>query len=298
MNSKSPRRLAVALGLVLWIGLSFRASGASSGGGAAGLPQPETVTYMSHGLTLKAYLYKPVGQGPFPAYLWNHGSEQNPSDGRKLAKFWTERGFVFFAPIRSGHGGNPGAYIGDEQKAVQGSGKNKKQSFSRIAKLHERANDDVVAAYQWLKGRPSVDPARIVVAGGSFGGIQTVLTAERDGREGLGVRCFVAMAPAAMSWGKGFLWGPYLSQAVRVSKAPIFLIQAENDFSLGPSNVLGPIVDAKGFPSRHKVFPPHIVPGMAPDDHQQGHGRFFMDPPAWQEDVLAYLKDCGVLPKP
>ena len=76
----------------------------------ANLPKPETITYTSNGLNLVGYLYKPSGTGPFPAYMWNHGSDKNPSEGRKLAKFWNDHGFVFFAPIRSGHGSNPGAY--------------------------------------------------------------------------------------------------------------------------------------------------------------------------------------------
>src|SRR4029453_9828424 len=258
-----------------------------------GFPQQEVVTYESDGLTLKAYLYKPQGKGPFPAFIWNHGSEKNPSDGRKRAGFWTAHGFVFFPPIRSGHGDNPGDYIGDEQKEVRAMfGGRKRLAFQQVTKLHERANDDVAAAFRWLKTQSVVDPKRIVVAGGSFGGIQTVLTAERDARLNLGVKCFVAMSPAPMSWSPG--WAARLSQAVRNSKAPIFLLQAQNDYNLGPSQVLGPQVDAKGFPSRHKIFPTHVLPGGDPNDHQQGHGKFFGDPSAWQEDVLNYLKDCHV----
>jgi len=257
--------------------------------------KPEIVTYSSHGLDLTAYLYKPDGQGPFPAYLWNHGSEKNASDGRKLAKFWTAQGFVFFAPIRSGHGSNPGAYIGDEQVALRGKGLNRAQAFPETMKLHEKANDDVVAALSWLKKQSFVDAKRIVVAGGSFGGIQTLLTAARDGKENLGVKCFVAMSPAAMSWGKGKLWGPWLSQLIQSAQAPIFLLQAANDYNLGPSEVLGPLVDAKGAPNRHKLFPTHIVSGMAAEDHRAGHGKFFGDPSAWQEDLLKYLKDCGTI---
>jgi dienelactone hydrolase len=262
------------------------------------LPKPQVVAYTSHGLKLKAYLYKPAGNGPFPAYVWNHGSDKNPNEGRALAKFWTDRGFVYFAPVRSGHGGNPGAYIVDEQKALRATEKSRKKLMIGILKLHERANDDVAAALEALKKYGFVDQKRIVVAGGSFGGIQTMLTAERDGRKNLGAACFVAMSPAAMSWGQGGLWGPRLTEAVKYSKKPIFLLQAQNDYNLGPSEVVGPVVDAKGFPSRHKVFPPHLVPGMDPSDHRQGHGKFFSDPAAWQADVLAYLKDCGVLPKP
>src|SRR4029434_8912983 len=148
-----------------------------------GFPQQEVVTYESDGLTLKAYLYKHQEKGPFPAYIWNHGSEKNPSDGRKLARFWTDHGFVFFAPIRSGHGDNPGDYIGDEQKEVRAMfGGRKRLAFQQVTKLHDRANDDVVAAFRWLKTQSVVDPKRIVVAGGSVCGIQTVCAAGREAR--------------------------------------------------------------------------------------------------------------------
>jgi dienelactone hydrolase len=253
--------------------------------------EPEVVHYTSNGLALKGFLYKPQGAGPFPAYLWNHGSEKNAGPANRVAKFWTDQGFVYFKPIRSGHGGNPGPYIGDQQKAVFRSFGTQAAKFREIAALHEKANDDVVAAYRWLKSQPFVDPQRIVVAGGSFGGIQTLLTAERDAREGLGVKCFVAMSPAAMSWSP--FWAERLTRAVKSARAPIFLLQAQNDFNLGPSHVLGPQVDAKGAPNRHQIFPTHLLPGGDPNDHQQGHSAFFADPNAWEKEVLAYLHDCG-----
>jgi carboxymethylenebutenolidase len=258
---------------------------------APGVPRPEVVQYASHGLSLQGFLYKPQGAGPFPAYLWNHGSEKDAGPSNRVAKFWTERGFVYFKPIRSGHGGNPGPYIVDQQKAIANGGGSWPAKFRQVVALHERANDDVVAAYRWLRAQPFVDPKRIVVAGGSFGGIQTLLTAERDAREGLGVKCFVAMSPAAMSWNP--LWAERLTRAVQSARAPIFLLQAQNDFNLGPSEVLGPRIDAKGAPNRHRIFPIHLLPGGDPNDHQQGHGAFFMDPDAWEKEVLAYLHDCG-----
>jgi len=262
--------------------------------GAGNLPAPQIISYTSNGLSLKGYLYKPAGNGPFPAYIWNHGSEQEPKANRKMAKFWNDKGFVFFAPVRSGHGGNPGPYIVDEEKALKGQGLRGPAIGKAKIALHEKANEDVVNAIKWLKTQPFVDAKRIVVAGGSYGGIQTVLTAESDAKQKLGVKCFVAMSPAAMSWGNGALWGPRLIQAVKNSKAPIFLLQAQNDYNLGPSEVVGPVVDAKGAPSRHKIFPPHNDPTKTPKDpRQQGHGLFFGDPSAWSTDVMAYLKDCG-----
>ncbi len=258
---------------------------AASGPGDVG----EVVFYASHGVQLKGYLYKPQGTGPFPVYMWNHGSEQQPPPGAKLAQFWVPHGFVLFAPIRSGHGDNPGAYIGDEQKKVENS--LSPAGFRQLAALHERANDDVVAAYLWIAQQSYVDRKRIVVAGGSFGGIQALLTAQKDGRDGLGVKCIVAMSPAAESW-ENPNWAGRLGEAVAEAKAPIFLLQASNDYNLGPSEVLGPRIDAKGFPNRHRIFPAH---GDA-SDHAQGHGGFFSDPQAWSGELLKYVHDCGAMP--
>ena len=42
------------------------------------IKQAELVGFKSGDLELKGYLWKPLGDGPFPAVLWNHGSEKNP----------------------------------------------------------------------------------------------------------------------------------------------------------------------------------------------------------------------------
>jgi hypothetical protein len=97
------------------------------------------------------------------------------------------------------------------------------------------------------------------------------------------------MSPAAMSWNPK--WGARLTRAVKAAEAPIFLLQARNDYNLGPTETLGPVVEAKGRPNRSKVFPVH----GDPDDHTQGHGQFFKDFDAWKDDVLPFLKDCGAL---
>ena len=251
--------------------------------------EAEVVFYPSHGQQLKGYVYKPPGKGPFPVYLWNHGSEQQPQPGAKIAQFWVPQGFVLFAPIRSGHGSNPGTYIADAQKKV--SNPRSPAGFREIVVLHEHANEDVVAAYQWIASKPYVDNKRIVVAGGSYGGIQTLLAAEQDSREHLGVKCFVTMSPAAESWGNPH-WAGRLADSVAAAKAPIFLLQAGNDYNLGPSEFLGPRIDAKGFPNRHKVFPAH----GDPNDHAQGHSGFFSDAAAWSDDILKFMHDCGAKP--
>ncbi len=255
---------------------------AERGGGMKG----DIVQYPSQGRELIGLLYKPPGDGPFPVYLWNHGSEHDPPPGARLAQFWVPHGFVLFAPLRSGHGPNPGPWIGDEQQRIVEP--QSAAGFRELIALHERANDDVIAAVRWIARQPYVDRTRIVVAGGSAGAVQALLTAERDAREHLGVHCVVAMAPAAEAWSNPH-WAERLGRAIDAAHAPIFLLQAANDYSTGPSEVLGPRLDAKGAPNRHRLFPAHGAAG----EPAQGHAGFFADPAAWGEDVLAFLHDCG-----
>ena len=263
------------------------------------LPTPQIVQYDSDGLSLKAFIYVPAGTGPFAVYLWNHGSEANPSQDRGLARFWLSQGFAFFKPIRSGHGGNPGSYIVDGEKAIfarENAGTLKRPAANAaILALHERANEDVVNAYKWLIAQPFADKTRIVVGGGSYGGIQTLLTAEENASQNLGIAAFVAMSPAAKSWRPA--WSKDLASAIRAAKGPIFLTQARNDYNLGPTRELGPLVDARGAPSTCLVFPDHIGGAVlqSDDPHAQGHAGFFADPSAWGGAVIDFLKASDVV---
>src|SRR5215469_15946134 len=142
-------------------------------------PNARLVSFPASGGTLYGFLYVPEGKGPFPAVLWNHGSEKRPGWQGELASFYNSHGFVFFVPHRRGQGRSPGPYIMDEIRAG---------GPALAVGAQQSANEDVVAALGWLKTQPEVDANRIVVSGCSFGGIQTLLTAEK----GLGARAFIA----------------------------------------------------------------------------------------------------------
>jgi dipeptidyl aminopeptidase/acylaminoacyl peptidase len=60
-------------------------------------------------MTLQGWIYKPAGKGPFPAVLYNHGSDKAPGWFPTLGKYWTSKGYVFFVPHRRGHGRSPGS---------------------------------------------------------------------------------------------------------------------------------------------------------------------------------------------
>src|SRR5262249_40987223 len=142
-------------------------------------------------LTLKGWLYRPEGQGPFPAVLWNHGSGRTPNGHPDLARFYNSHGFVFFMSYRRGHGPSPGEYIVDLEQRFRQQNRDPGRAGRYSVELHDRYNADVVAALTWLKKQPFVDPARIVISGVSYGGIQTLLTAEK----GLGLKAAMAFSP-------------------------------------------------------------------------------------------------------
>lgn len=247
--------------------------------------EPQLVTYRAGDAPLRGWIYKPAGagDGPFPAILYNHGSEKTPGWFPPLGKFWTDHGFVFFVPHRGGHGRSPGVYIVDEQQKFAATEKDPQKAREHTIRLHERANRDVVVAVAWLREQPFVARDKIVVAGISYGGIQTLLTAE----QGLGAKAFVAFSPAAMSWQGNPLLRDRLLTAIQRAPAPIFLLQAQNDYDLGPMELLGAGLKRKGTPNRAKVYP---VFGDK-DNPKDGHGGFAVrGAEVWGADVLEFVQ--------
>lgn len=243
-----------------------------------------------NGMTLHGHLYVPGVKTKaelaavtmkFPAVIYNHGSEPNPGGVPSLAKLYIEHGFVFFAPDRHGQGlsKNAGPYHVDEQSKFKGL-----PIFGQMdVALHELYNLDVIAAVTWFKKQPYVEPSHIAMTGLSFGGIQTLLTAEKDP----GLRAYVPFAPAAESWGVSEL-RDRLVTAVRREKAPMFIIQAEGDYNLGPVTTLGDFLHQKGDPSKwkSKLYPRF---GCTNGD---AHVRFSLKCDGiaiWDQDVLGFL---------
>ncbi|HEY6971921.1 MAG TPA: prolyl oligopeptidase family serine peptidase [Candidatus Angelobacter sp.] len=237
--------------------------------------QPQEVTFQSGKLQLHGFLWKPNGPGPFPAVLWNHGSEKLPGSQPELANFYTSHFFIFFVPHRRGQGRSPGDYIQDLVMQAPPS-----QRAQKMVELQEAEVEDVVAALNYLKSQPFVDPQRIAISGCSYGGIQTLLAGERE----LGIRALVPFAPGAMSWEKNEPLHDLLRKAVDNARAPVFLLQAQNDYDLAPSHALSEEARKK-----HKDFISKIYPPVG-SSHQDGHWKFCTTATdAWGEDVLSFL---------
>ena len=250
---------------------------------AAGQAEGEVVSFRSGDLTLEGFLFRPTGSGPFPAMIWNHGSEKMPGSQPELAAFYNSKGYVFFLPHRHGHGRSPGEYIVDINNRLRASAANEEAAWPEMVKLHTIYNRDVAAAVEWLKSQPFVDQNRVVMSGVSYGGIQTLVSAENIA----GVRGFISFAPAAMSWKMVPLRERMLT-AIRNARAPIFLLQAANDYSTGPSEVLGPAIRKRGPPNMAKLYPAF----GADDDHPKGHGAFAtwnIGIDIWSTDVMKFI---------
>ena len=246
---------------------------------SADTPEPKLVTFPGPDhMTLHGFLYLPSGEGRFPAIIWNHGSEPKPGSHPELGEFYTSKGFALFIPHRHGQGrsADAGPYHADLQAHCK--------SEDCWIELHERYNKDVIAAVEWLKEQPYVDKDRIAMSGVSYGGIQTLLTAEK----GAGVRAFVAFSPGAMSWDKHPDLRARLLKAEQKAQRPIFLIQAEGDYSTSPYSVLGSYLSVKGGRNKAKLYP------KFGNSNQEAHGVFATRTTGisiWQADVLSFLND-------
>ena len=243
-------------------------------------------------MTLHGHLYVPGVSSQvdlqnvrkrYPVMIYNHGSEADPKGVPHLAKLYLDNGFVFFAPDRHGQGlsKDAGPYIVDLQKAAHNG--------EASVKLHELYNLDVIAAIKWIKEQPYTDTRHIAMTGISYGAIQTLLTAEKDP----GISVYIPFTPGAESWNSPPLQ-KRLMEAVKNERAPMFLLQARGDYNLGPSEVLGPILQHKGNQQKwkNKIYPQFGC------TNQQAHGRFAQGCDGiaiWEQDVLKFLRDAGEL---
>ncbi len=246
-------------------------------------PPRQRVTFASGGNSLVGFLYQPEGTGPWPALIWNHGSEKDPGAGPQfdtVAAVFVPAGYVVFAPERRGHGESGGDYVVDRVKfTFRLQGKDAADRLT-VRLLESEQLDDQLAGLAYVKKLPFVDAQRIVVAGCSYGGIQALLGAESR----LGYKAAISISPGALSWQRNEYLQERLVQAARRINIPVLLIQPAKDASLEPSRVLGSAAARAGAPLTVKVYP------AAGPDKEQAHcfgGAGGMH--VWAEDAKAFF---------
>ena len=257
--------------------------------GAAG--EPEVVHFQGQGVDLAGELFKPKGDGPFPAVLYNHGSAPgllNSQASQAIGPLFAGQGWVFFMPYRRGQGlsAKAGPYIGDQIAEAQRRGGMQEGAAAMTRLLGTDHLQDQLAALQWLAAQKFVQGGRIAVAGNSFGGIESVLGAAHAP-----YCAAVDASGGAESWAAAPELRALMKESVRKSNAPIFFFQAENDFDLAPSKTLLAEMQLAGKQGELKIYPPYGV------SRREGHSFAYRGSATWFNDVLAFMqKHCARSP--
>jgi len=190
-------------------------------------------------------------------------------------------GWVYLAPWRRGQGlsASAGPYIGDEIAAATKKGGTAAGAATMIRLLEGDHLNDQLAGLRWLRTQKFVDAKRIAVGGHSFGGIETVLGAERES-----YCAAIDASGGAQSWAEATELQTVMLRAVRHARAPIFFLQAENDYDLSPSRSLSAAMKEAGKTYEMRIYP--AFGGSA----QEGHSFAYSGIAVWGSDALRFLE--------
>ncbi len=248
---------------------------------------PDTVVVPSGTLKLHALLWRPKGRGPYPAVLFNHGSgttpERQSEQAATVGPVFARHGYVFLFLFRRGSGlsvdqGPSAADLMDRELAAHGQ---EARNVLQLRLLETDQLSDALAGLAFLRALPGVDARRVAVAGHSFGGSLTLLVAERDTR----IRAAIVFGGSAGSWERSPTLRERLLAAIGRTTAPVFFIQAANDYSVAPARALSAEMVRLGKPHRDRIYPPI---GQTADD---GHNFVYLGVSIWEPEVFKFLDE-------
>jgi len=225
---------------------------------------PETVTFAAaDDVEVHAQLFHARGPGPHPALVYVHGGPRR----QMLPGFHTS---YYYS----------NAYILNQHFAAQGydvlsvnyrSGTGYGRGFREAAgQARGGASEyrDVLAAGRWLAARADVDPARIGIWGGSWGGYLSALALARNsdlfatGVDFHGVHAMVrpvekTLSPDAEAAAHRLQWQSSPFGAVDAWRSPVLLIHGDDDNNVDfyQSLLLARVLTARHVPFEQLVFP-------------------------------------------
>ncbi|MGE5072147.1 MAG: alpha/beta hydrolase family protein [Anaerolineae bacterium] len=219
----------------------------------------QKLTFKSGNLTLEGFLYKPAGDGPFPALVWNHGREAHPDEGSEfdsIAAAFVPEGYVVFAPVRRGQGGSDGESIEDEIKEERERNGDAAAQVLFAKLMATEQLDDQLAGLAYLESQPFVDRDRIGVMGCADGGVQAILGAAADHS----YKAAVAISPASDNWAANLPLQTQLLQAVGSIDVPVYIFHASQDANKDPGRTLAKEFERLRKTYRLKIYTPFGTP--------------------------------------
>jgi dienelactone hydrolase len=172
-NTATRRLIARAIDALLpcaslFIALCAPAASASDAHDVPPAPLNETVLTVpvdaSPPVRLKVTLYMPSRGGPFPLALVNHGASHDPANAPRVADefipyYFLSRGYAVAMPMMRGYAG---------------SGGHLRPHGCDVTAIGLDAARDIRKVLDVVKQQPGIDASRIVVAGKSMGGWNTL----------------------------------------------------------------------------------------------------------------------------
>jgi dienelactone hydrolase len=249
-------------------------------------------------LPMFAYLVRPVGNGPFPLVITNHGVSLNPRDRsffppvefRDAAKWFAKRGYLVVAPVGTGYGASA---IDLPEHGLYGP------FFSKVGKCSNpnfRAPGLAVAQVDlwiidYMAAEKRIIPTGVIVVGQSAGGWASIALSSLNRPQVKAIIVFAAGRGGRIDGKPNNNCAPdKLVEATaefgRTSRVPMLWIYIENDTFFGPalSKRMHEAFTAAGGKAEY-----HLVPPFGSDGH------FFIGSPdaipIWSPLVTKFLDE-------
>jgi dienelactone hydrolase len=251
-------------------------------------------------LPMFAYLVRPVGDGPFPLVIMNHGVSLNrtdrsffpPVEFRDAAKWFAKRGYLVVAPVGTGYGA---AAIDIPEHGLYGPffskvGKCSNPNFSAPGLAVAQVDLWII---DYMAAEKRIVPKDVIVVGQSAGGWAAIALSSLNPSQVKAIIVFAAGRGGRVDNKPNNNCAPdKLVEATgefgRTSRVPMLWIYIENDTFFGPplSKRMHEAFTTAGGKAEYHVVPPF-----------GGEGHFFIDSPdavpIWAPLVTKFLDEQG-----
>lgn len=217
-----------------------------------------------------AYLARPVGEGPFPLVIMNHGVSLNPTERsffplvefRDAAKWFARQGYLVVAPVGPGYGASA---IDIPERGIYGP------FFSKVGKCTNPNFRDAGLAVaqadlwiiQYMVAEKRVLPDGVIVVGQSAGGWASIALSSLNPPQVKAIITFAAGRGGRVDGKPNNNCAPdrlveTTGEFGRTSRVPMLWIYIENDTFFGPalSQRMHQAFTAAGGKAEYHLMPP------------------------------------------